>query len=360
MNITSSNNFSENAIDAAIKIALLFLLVVWCFNIVKPFVLPVLWGIILAVALSPLFGWVKKLLGGRNKLAATLFTLFTLAILIVPTVMLSSSMIDTGKELSEQVESGTLTIPPPADSVKEWPLIGESTYKFWDLASTNLEEAATRYEDQLKAVGQKLLTAIAGVGGTILQFILSLIIAGILLANAEGGQRLAHSLAIRVAGSHGEEFSSIAGSTLKSVAQGLVGIALIQGLLSAVGLLAMGIPAAGVWVVLIIFLAIIQLPPILILGPIAAYTFTTHDTTPAVIFTIYALIVSASDGFLKPMLLGRGVDIPMLIILIGAIGGMLLSGIIGLFVGAVVLSLGYKLFIAWLDMNKSEPATNET
>ena len=187
---------------------------------------------------------------------------------------------------------------------------------------------------------------------------MSLIIAGVLLANAESGQKLAHNFAVRVAGSHGEQFASLAGNTLKSVAQGLVGIALFQGVLSAIGLLVMDVPAAGVWVVLIIFLAIVQLPPILVLAPIAAYTFTTHGTTPAVIFTIYAVIVSLSDGFLKPMLLGRGVDIPMLVILLGAIGGMILSGVIGLFVGAVVLSLGYKLFIAWLEMDKPK-ATNE-
>ena len=354
MSNQGSNTFSENAVDAAIKIGLLFILVIWCFNIIQPFVLPVLWAIILAVALSPLFNLIKRLLGGRNKLATVVFTLFTLAVLIVPTVMLSSSMIESGKELSTKIESGTLTIPPPVESVKEWPVVGESTHQIWSLASTNLEDAAKKYAEQLKAVGKTLLSGIAGAGITILQFILSLIIAGVLLANAEAGQKLAHSLAVRVAGSYGEEFSNIAGSTLKSVAQGLVGIALIQGVLSAIGLIAMDVPAAGVWVVLIIFLAIIQLPPILVLGPIAAYVFTTHDTTPAVIFTVYALIVSMSDGFLKPMLIGRGVDIPMLVILLGAIGGMMLSGIIGLFVGAVVLSLGYKLFIAWLDLSKTE------
>jgi predicted PurR-regulated permease PerM len=347
-----TNTFSSNAIDAAIKIALLFLLIVWCFNIIEPFVMPVLWGIILAVALSPLFRLIKKLLNGRNKLAATVFTLLTLAVLIVPAVLLSSSLIEGSKNIKEKVEAGTLTIPPPSESVKEWPLIGENTYQVWRLASSNLEQTIKTYKEQVKIVGQKLLSGIAGAGGTMLQFILSLIIAGVLLANAESGQKLAHDFAVRVAGSYGEQFASLAGNTLKSVAQGLVGIALFQGLLSAIGLLVMDVPAAGVWVVLIIFLAIVQLPPILVLAPIAAYTFTTHGTTPAVIFTIYAVIVSLSDGFLKPLLLGRGVDIPMLVILLGAIGGMILSGVIGLFVGAVVLSLGYKLFIAWLEMDK--------
>lgn len=354
---TDTNTFSANAIDAAIKIALLFLLVAWCFNIIQPFVMPVLWGIILAVALWPLFNRVRQVFKGRNKLAATVFTLFTLAVLIVPAVMLSTSMVKGSETIKQQIEAGKLAIPAPSESVKQWPLIGESTHEIWVLASENLEEVIITYKAEVKLVGQKILKGIAGASWSILQFILSLIIAGVLLANAESGSQLARALAVRVAGNYGEQFASLAGNTLRSVAQGLVGIALIQGVLSAIGLIAMGVPAAGLWVFLIVFLAIVQLPVLLILGPIAAYTFTTHDTTPAVIFTVYAMIVGLVDNILKPMLLGRGVDIPMLVILLGAIGGMLMSGIIGLFVGAVVLSLGYKLFIAWLDLNKLQQTT---
>ena len=359
MTVDREKIYVSSAIEAAIKIGLLLLLLVWCFKIIEPFILPAIWGIILAVALFPLFNLIKRLLGGRNKLAATIFTFLTVAVLIIPTIILLSSMIDGVQELSAKIESGTLSLPPPADSVKEWPIIGERTYKAWNLAATNLEGTVVKYKAQITTVSLKLITWAAGAGMTVLQFVLSLIIAGILVANAKGGQKLAQSLFIRVAGDRGNEFANIARSTVCSVAQGLVGIALIQGVLSAVGLLVMNVPAAGVWVVMVIILAIVQLPPILILGPIAAYVFTTHDTTPAVLFTLYAVFVSMSDGFLKPMLLGRGVDVPMLIILLGAIGGMMLSGILGLFVGAVVLSLGYKLFTAWLDMNKSEPATRK-
>lgn len=355
----NSDNNSHTAVgvalEATIKIGLLLVMLAWCFMIIQPFIMPVIWGVILAVALFPLFSLIKRLLGGRNKMASVVFTLLTLAVLIVPSIMLSSSLIDTGKVVSEKINSGTLTIPPPAESVKEWPMIGESTYEIWNLAATNLQATVKQYKSELTALGKKFLAAIAGVGGTVLQFVLSLIIAGVLVANAAGGKKLTQSLAKKVIGeAQGDEFAGIASSTVRSVAQGLVGIALIQGLLSAIGLLVMGVPATGIWVVLIILLAIVQLPPILILGPIAAYVFTTHDTTPAVIFTIYALIISMSDGFLKPLLIGRGVDIPMMVILLGAIGGMLTSGIIGLFVGAVVLSLGYKLFMAWLDMDAAD------
>jgi predicted PurR-regulated permease PerM len=123
------------------------------------------------------------------------------------------------------------------------------------------------------------------------------------------------------------------------------------------------VPYAGVWAALVLLLAIVQLPPLLILGPIVVYEFTVAETVPAVIFMIWSLIVSVSDGFLKPLFLGRGMEIPMLVILLGAIGGMILSGIIGLFVGAVVLAVGYSLFVAWLDQDEQvpeEPASAES
>ena len=130
---------------------------------------------------------------------------------------------------------------------------------------------------------------------------------------------------------------------------GVLGVALIQAVLAAIGMGVMGVPGWGLWSIVILVFAIAQLPPILVLGFVIAYVFSVADTTPAVIFAIYSLIVSASDGFLKPLFLGPGMSTPMLVILLGAIGGMLMSGIIGLFVGAIVLALGYELFIKWPD-----------
>jgi len=125
-------------------------------------------------------------------------------------------------------------------------------------------------------------------------------------------------------------------------------VAIIQSVFAAIGLIAVDVPAAGIWALIVLFLAVIQLPPLLILGPIIIYVFSTAETPPAVIFMIWSILVSVSDTFLKPLFLGRGVDVPMLVILLGAIGGMISSGLIGLFIGSVVLSLGYKVFQAWL------------
>ncbi len=149
---------------------------------------------------------------------------------------------------------------------------------------------------------------------------------------------------------------------MRSVAQGILGVTLIQSILGGLGCLVVGVPGAGLWALLILLVAVVQLPPLLVLGPIIVYVFSTSSTVPAVLFAIWSVLVSISDPFLKSLLLGRGVDVPMLIIFIGAIGGFITSGIIGLFVGAIVFTAGYKLFLRWLSEEtqpEPEPSTSE-
>ena len=347
--------FQARAMDAAIQISLLALLVLWCFNIVRPFILPMLWGAIMAVAIYPLFVKAHMKLGGREKLTATLITLTGLAILIIPTVMLSESLVDATQKISADYQAGTLSVPPPADTVKDWPLVGEKLYSVWTLASDNLEAALMKFKPQVGAVGKWFISAAAGAGTGILMFVISIIIAGVFLVYARSGSQALETVLGRVLGqTDGKEFVDIAGATIRSVAQGVLGVALIQSILAGIGMLAIGVPYAGLWALLVLLLAIIQLPPLLILGPIIVYVFSVESTVPAVIFMIWGLLVSASDAFLKPLFLGRGMDIPMMVILLGAIGGMIFQGIIGLFVGAVVLAVGYTLFMAWLDQDKQD------
>jgi predicted PurR-regulated permease PerM len=342
--------FQRRLMDSVIRIGLLALLIAWCFNIVKPFIMPVLWGAIMAVALYPLFKTAYHKLGDRQKLTATLITLVALAILIIPTVMLSGSLVDGVQTLTQEVDNGTLAVPPPADKVKEWPLIGEQAYSVWAQASRNLGAFLQEYETQVAAAAGWFLGLIAGAGKGILMFVISILIAGAFLVYAESGSQALERVATRiVSDSKGRELLELAGATIRSVAQGVLGVALIQAILAGIGLMLVGVPYAGLWALLVLLLAIIQLPPVIVLGPIIIYVFSVESTVPAVLFMIWALIVSGSDTFLKPLFLGRGMDIPMLVILLGAIGGMIMSGIIGLFVGAVVLAVGYTLFMAWLE-----------
>ena len=341
--------FVDRTISAAIRIGFLVLILTWCYRVLEPFLIPLLWGIIIAIGIFPLYRKLVPMLGNREKSAATAVTLFLLALLIIPSVLFTDTTVSGLQRLSQQLESGTLEVPPPPENVAGWPLIGKPLSELWRLASVNLDAAVDRIEPQLKQYAPKLLAAAAGVGLTILQFVISIIIAGALLVNAKSGEQTAHRIFKRLAGQQGEEFTDIATATIRSVVQGVLGVAVIQALLAGVGLLVFDVPAAGLWAIIVLFVAIVQLPPILILGPIAAYVFTTTETTPAVVFLIWSLLVSVSDTFLKPLFLGRGVQVPMLVILLGAIGGMMLAGIIGLFVGSVTLALGYKVFQTLLD-----------
>ena len=346
--MNNTEDYFNRNIYSALRIGFIALLLVWSFQIIKPFIMPVLWGIIIAVAVYPLFIKLSKMLGNRTKFASILITLIALAILIVPSVLFIESTIIGIQNIASKMQDGTLSIHTPDKSVADWPIIGNKIYDIWLLGSQNIESLITKFSPQLQEFAPKLLSMASSFGSTILLFVISIIISGALLTKADSAEKAAKSIFNTLIGSKGKGFVELSVSIIRSVVQGVLGVAVIQSVMAGVGVWAIGIPAPGLWALIILFLAILQLPPLLILGPLAIYVFSFADTTPAVIFLIWSIIVSASDAFLKPILLGRGVDVPMLAILLGAIGGMMMSGIIGLFVGSVVLALSYKVFQALL------------
>jgi predicted PurR-regulated permease PerM len=341
--------FLKRALEATIRIGLVVLLLAWCFEIIRPFVIPVFWGMIIAVATYPGYRWLETRLGGRNVIAAVIMTVLGLVLLIGPMVLLGGTLVNSAQGLAADLSDGTLTIPPPPGRVTHWPIIGESLYGFWALASTNLEEALGQLGPYLKTVGSWLVTMAAGASLGILEFIFAIVIAGVLLAHARGGSIAADAIASRLVGERGPEFADVAQATVRSVARGILGVALIQSILAGLGFLAVGLPAAGLLALICLLLAVVQIGVFPVLIPVVIHVFATSDTVTAVIFAIWCVIVGLTDNALKPFLLGRGAAVPMVVIFVGAIGGFLASGIIGLFVGAVVLSLGYTLFLAWLN-----------
>jgi predicted PurR-regulated permease PerM len=336
------------ALEATVRIGILVLLVAWCFSIVRPFFIPIAWGVIIAVSAYPGYVGLRRLFGGRSVLAATALVILGLVLLMVPAVMLSGTLVDAAHGLAKSFHEGTLAVPPPPDSVREWPLVGEGLSTFWSQASGNLAAAVERIAPQLKTVGSWLLSTAAGAGFGILQFIVAIIIAGVFLANATASGAFARALAVRLAGERGADFAELAEATVRSVTRGILGVALIQSILAGIGFMAIGLPGAGLWALLCLLLSTVQIGIFPITLPIVIYVLATADTVPAILFLVWSLFVGTIDNILKPILLGRGVQVPMSVIFVGAIGGFITSGIIGLFVGAVVLVLGYKLFMAWL------------
>ena len=347
------------AIEIAIRLGLIFLILAWCLQILTPFISLVAWGAIIAVALyNPFLKLVEKL-GGKKKLAMTLIVVIGIAVILVPVISLSSSMVEGATKLGTEVSEGSVHIPAPPAYVEEWPVIGKKTYKVWLQASQDIRSVLEKYPHQLTAVGKKMLGAAAGVSVGVLQFVVSFLIAAVFLMNAEAAAVNLRKLANRLTAEHGEELLEMSSSTIRSVAVGVIGIAFIQALLGGLGMMFAGVPAAGLLAIVILVLAIAQLPPLLILGPVAFYVFSAESTTVAMVFLIWSLLVSFSDMLLKPLFLGRGVDVPMLVILLGAIGGMITSGIVGLFIGAIVLALGYKLLVVWLKVGDPVSEENE-
>ncbi len=346
--VNRPNDWPERATDLLIRLAVLAILLTWCSRILQPFVLPTIWGIIIAVAIYPLYRRLSDALGGRRKLAAVAVSATFFLLLLVPTVLLGQLMVSNVATLAHEVLEGQITIPLPPPGVQEWPMIGEQIANVWTLAATNLGDALRILEPQIKAFGGWLVEVATGAGLGLLMLMFAFVIAGILLATSARGDRLVRSISRRLAGPRGDEFASLAENTIRSVARGVLGVAVIQTVLAGLGLMVAGVPGAGILALLCLILATVQIGVAPIMIPAAIWMFATGDTLPAMLFLVWSILVVVSDNVLKPILLGRGVDVPMLVIFLGAIGGLLASGIIGLFVGAIVLSLGYKLFQAWL------------
>jgi len=346
---TENCQLMSKVTEVAIRLSIVAGLAYWCFLIFLPFLMPLVLGITIAVALSPLFSWFESLLGGRRKVAGTLFILVGIGALVVPSYLLSESFFEGVRWLGVQENKDAIAVPPPPAEVADWALIGDQVHLMWAGASENLEATLGQFRPQVRSLILVFLSMLTGFGQALLVAIVAIVIAGVMLMHAEGGGETARAIGLRLAGAQGEAAVDLAIQTIRSVAYGVLGVAVVQAALAAIGLSLADVPAAGLWAGLVLILAVAQLPPLVILGPAIIYVAATSDSTlTQVLFAIWSLVVSFSDIFLKPMFLGRGLDIPMPVILIGAIGGMLRAGIIGLFVGAVVMAIGYKMFTVWM------------
>ena len=346
-------------VESAVRLFVLAVLFYFCLQIASPFIGVILWAVIIAVAIYPVYLKILPMAGERRGTVASGMVILTLTVLIVPIVSMTGSMIDSIEGISSQVEAGTFKIPPPGDKVKGWPFVGEKLHAFWTLASENLSEAAIQYRAQIKTAAQSALGMIGGFGSSVFVFIFSTIFAGMFLASGEASYAFSIKLMDRLATNRGKELADLSVQTVRSVAQGVIGIAVIQAVAAGLGMAIIGVPGAALWSLIVLVFAIAQIPVLLVFAPIIIWVFSAYDTMPATIFMVYGIVVSIGDGFLKPLLLGRGMDIPMPVILVGAIGGMIYAGIIGLFVGAIILALGFRLFFSWMENTEPGTSTDE-
>lgn len=342
------------AIDLAIRLLVLGLLGAWCFILLRPFLAIVLWAAIIAVGELPIFLWLKARLGGRAKLAATAIALLGVVIIVGPVSVMATGFANDAVNLANRVAAGTLIVPPPPEGIATWPLIGEPLNNIWQEASVNFRSVLIELKPQLIQLTRGLLLLTANTGLTVIKFLLSIIIAAGLLLNAEGVKRGLTRLLARLTPTQGPAFVGLAASTVRNVTRGIIGIAFLQSLLIGIGFTVAGIPAAGLLTFLCLLLTIIQIGPGIVVLFTLIFAWSTMNTLGALLFTGWMVPATLIDNVLKPILMSSGLPVPMLVIFLGVLGGTLVHGILGLFVGPVILSLGYQLMKAWIN---SEPPT---
>jgi predicted PurR-regulated permease PerM len=342
-------------LDTLIRAGLVLVLVLLCYQIFSPFLTLMVWALVLAVAIYPLHQRLARALGGKQGLAATLISLAGAALIVAPSAILLGSLADSVQDFVHGVQENTLQIPPPRAGVAEWPLVGPKLHAVWSKAHADLPALVTSMQPKIGDLAKGALGFVAGIGGGILKFLASFIIAGIIMAFGAAGARSSEAIFARIVSpERAPGFVKLSTATIRAVAQGVIGVALIQAIAVGVTLLVAQVPLAGVLAVIVLVLGIAQIPAILVTIPAIAYIWMSGDygNVAAIIYTVVLGLAGIADNFLKPLMLGRGVDAPMPVILLGALGGMATGGILGLFVGAILLALGYQIFMAWVHRDQ--------
>lgn len=357
---------SHDLIQVALRLVCALLLLWICAKIFAPFAALMAWALILAITLYPLHLRLRDALAWSDARTATVISGSGLLLLGVPTVLLGMSLVDHIASIITQWQQGSLDIVPPDESVKDWPLVGERVYAIWLEASDNLAELLADHGEEVRSLLKRFVGGTTSMLTTVGLFLGAIVVAGIMMAYGRAGSSAMGRIAVTLVGNaRGEELQVLSVATTRSVATGVIGVAVIQSLLLGIGFLWAEVPAAGVLAVLALITGIIQLPALLITLPVLIWLWTSGGAGEAsavmdVVITIYLIIAGLADNVLKPILLGRGVDVPMPVVLIGALGGMVGMGLIGLFIGSVVLAIGYQLLWAWVDREARQAAVNET
>ena len=347
---------AEEIVQLVIRLGLLALLIFWTLVLIRPFVPILAWSVVLAVALNPVFERLAKILGGRPKLAATILTVISLAIVIGPATWIGLGAVEGTKDIAEQLTSGEVVVPSPPAAIKSWPLVGPQLYEFWDQASTNLRSVLRQIAPYLKPFAATLLGLAGDAGVGTIKFLVSVAVAGVLFPYGPQLVAAGRGFLSRIVPEQSEHFLDLAGATIRAVSQGVIGVAIIQALLAGIGFKLAGIPSAGLLAFVVLLLSIVQIGGTIVILPVIIWIWTDKDFATALLLTVFLVIVAVLDNILKPLVMGRGLTTPALVILIGVIGGTLAHGIIGLFIGPIILSVAWELTVAWIRTDRVEPA----
>jgi predicted PurR-regulated permease PerM len=357
MKVFRQTRSGDEITQLAVRLGLLAFLLYWSFVIVRPFIPILAWSMVLTVALYPTYNWLSVHLGGRPKLASVIITVINLAIVIGPMTWLGLGLIDGLQHFAAELSAGTLTIASPPAGVKDWPIVGAQIYGLWDHASTNLRAALREVAPHLKPLAGPVLAFAGSAGVGTFKFIASVALAGFLFPYGPRLVAATRRIQARLVTQRSDDFVALAGLTIRTVSQGVIGVAVLQSLLVGIGLKVAGVPHAGVLAFAVLILAILQIGSAIVVFPVIMWIWATKEFAPALLITGYLLIVGLADNVLKPILMGRGLSTPVLVIFIGLLGGTLAHGIVGLFVGPIILAVAWELMMAWIREDQASLAS---
>lgn len=340
-----------NLVELLLPLLILAILIALCIQLLFPFVGLLVWTIILAICFYPLH---KRLTTKRrmsNRLSASVIGIGLTALILVPTAIAAINAASSVPALVQGLRTGEQHVPPPPAMLNSVPIVGAKAHAAWAQAANDMPAFAKRFGPQLSSFTKWLLGTVGGMAGALLSLVLAVIFAAITLAYAESARAFIRKILARVTGSleRGEHYMQVIGATVRSVANGVIGVAFVQALLCGIGFFVVGIPGAGILSVLAMVLGVVQVPVVLVTLPAIIFAFATKSTIVAILFTVWFIIAGLSDAALKPLMIGHGLEVPMPIILLGVIGGVIAYGLVGLFIGSVLLAVGYVLFREWLD-----------
>lgn len=338
----------EDVIQLVIRLGLLALLIIWTFLIIRPFVPILAWSAVLAVAFYPAFSWVAKILGGRPKTAAAILTLITLGIVLGPATWLGISAVDGARELAHELGTGDLALQSAPESIKSWPVIGPTLYELWDQAYNNIRAVLREVAPYLQPLAGPLLVLAGDASLGTLQFLVSVFVAGFLFPHGPRLVAAGRGFLARIVPEQSEHFLVLGGATIRAVAQGVIGVAIVQALLAGIGFKLAAVPSAGLLAFIVLLLSIVQIGAFLVLLPVIIWIWTAKDVTTALVLTVFFVLVGFIDTMLKPLVMGRGLNTPTIVIFVGVIGGTLAHGIVGLFIGPIILSVAWEMAAAWI------------
>lgn len=326
-------------------------LIATSFWILRPFLIAFAWATTIVVATWPLLLGAQSWLGNRRSLAVGLMTVALLLILVVPSYFAVTAIASNAKHIGDWSASlATFTVPAPPDWLGAIPVVGSRVAQWWQqLAAGGPEGLAARVAPYGQQIVLWFVSQIGGAGLLLLQFLLTVVIAAILYANGETAARDIERFARRLAGPQGENAVVLAAHAVRGVALGVVVTAIVQSGLAGLGLAIVGVPFATILTAAMFILCIAQVGPGLVLIPAVIWVYSSSGGVWGTGFLVWAAFCSILDNFLRPMLIKRGADLPLLLIFAGVIGGLIAFGVIGLFVGPVVLAVAYTLLVAWVS-----------